>query len=180
MQEYLNAKFARFENFSLVHDDFMEFDLHGLAGTTPLKVVGNLPYHLSSGIIYKLLEHNRAARRRRKFAVVLAGCLDDAARGGRTDGRAIRVADLWQALVFVQAEAVVDLHVIVPPEAFRPRPQVDGGVVRMEFVRLPEHYPTDYKLLKRVTRFAFSQRRKMLKSTLSQLAGVHPFWQQIN
>ena len=49
----------------------------------------------------------------------------------------------------------------------------------MEFVRLPEHYPTDYKLFERVTRFTFSQRRKMLKSTLSQLAGVHPFWQQI-
>ncbi len=179
LQEYLNAKFARFENFSLVHDDFMEFDLHGLAGTTPLKVVGNLPYHLSSGIIYKLLEHNRAAREDASLPWFSLGVLmmqrEVAERmvarsGSRTYGK---------LSVFVQAEAVVDLHVIVPAEAFRPRPQVDGGVVRMEFVRLPEHYPTDYKLFERVTRFTFSQRRKMLKSTLSQLAGVHPFWQQM-
>lgn len=179
LQDVLRDKFGRRENFSLVHADFMEYDLSQLAGSSPLKVIGNLPYHLSSGIIYRLLEHNRAARSDATLPWFLLGVLMmqrevaermAAKSGSRTYGK---------LSVFVQTEADVNLHTIVPASAFRPMPQVDGGVVQMNFIREPEHYPTDYKLFERIVRFVFSQRRKMLKSTLSQLAGVHPFWQKI-
>lgn len=180
LQEFLTEKFAKCGNFSLVHSDFMEYDFSALRGISPLKVVGNLPYHLSSGIIYRMLEHNREARVDESLPWFSLGVLmmqrEVAERmaansGSRTYGK---------LSVFVQAEAKVDLFTIVPASAFRPTPQVDGGVVRMEFMREPVHYPTDYKLFERAVRFTFSQRRKMLKSTLSQLAGIHPFWQTID
>lgn len=179
LQEVLQTKFAKHKNFSLVHADFMEYDLSQFRRDTPLKVVGNLPYHLSSGIVYRLLEHNRAARNDAQLAWFALGVLmmqrEVAERVVAEEGSRV----YGKLSVFVQAEAQTDLHVIVPASAFRPTPQVDGGVVRMEFLRLPEHYPTDYKLFERIIRFVFSQRRKMLKSTLSQLAGVHPFWQKL-
>ncbi|MCB9358209.1 MAG: ribosomal RNA small subunit methyltransferase A [Calditrichaeota bacterium] len=179
LQVFLKEKFARNENFSLVHSDFMDYDLSNLTCYSPLKVVGNLPYHLSSGIVYKLLEHNRAARNDSSLPWFSLGVLMMqrevaermvAGSGSRVYGK---------LSVFVQAEAETTMHVIVPASAFRPTPQVDGGVVRMEFLKLPEHYPTDYKLFERIVRFVFSQRRKMLKSTLSQLAGIHPHWQRV-
>lgn len=178
LQEFLQEKFANAKNFSLVHADFLDYDFAELLGCPSLKVVGNLPYHLSSGIVYKLMEHNRAARHDSSLPWFQFGVLMMqkevadrmvAKSGSRTYGK---------LSVFVQAEANVDMHVVVPASAFRPQPQVDGGVVRMDFLKIPEHYPQDYKLFERIVRFTFSQRRKMLKSTLSQLAGVHPFWQQ--
>ncbi len=179
LQEFLSDKFKPAANFSLVHSDFMNYDLSALAGIPNLKVVGNLPYHLSSGIIYKLLEHNRAARNDSSLPWFTLGVLmmqrEVAERMVAKEGTRV----YGKLSIFVQAEAVVDLHSIVPAAAFRPMPQVDGGVVRMEFLKLPEHYPSDYQLFERVIRFTFSQRRKMLKSTLSQLAGVHPMWQSI-
>lgn len=179
LQEFLTEKFRSRTNFSLIHSDFMDFDLHGLAGKSALKVVGNLPYHLSSGIIYRLLEHNRAARGDETLPWFSLGVLmmqrEVAERMVARQGSRV----FGKLSVFVQAEANVDLHVVVPASAFRPMPQVDGGVVRMDFLKQPEDYPVDYKLFERVVRFTFSQRRKMLKSTLSQLAGIHPVWQTI-
>lgn len=180
LQEFLSEKFSSHGNFTLVHADFMEYDLSALRGNAPLKVVGNLPYHLSSGIIYRMLEHNRAARTDDSLPWFALGVLMMqrevaermvAPEGSRTYGK---------LSVFVQAEADTHLHSIVPASAFRPTPQVDGGVVQMAFLREPEHYPVDYKLFERIVRFTFSQRRKMLKSTLSQLAGIHPFWQSLD
>ncbi|MBK6765949.1 MAG: ribosomal RNA small subunit methyltransferase A [bacterium] len=179
LQDVLLQKFGSRRNFSLVHADFMEYDLSLLADVAPIKVVGNLPYHLSSGIVYRLLEHNRSARNDPSLPWFSVGVLmmqrEVAERmvarcGSRVYGK---------LSVFVQTEAAVDLHVIVPASAFRPTPQVDGGVVRMSFLRETEHYPSDYRLFERIVRFVFSQRRKMLKSTLSQLGGVHPFWQKV-
>jgi len=179
LQGFLREKFGKRGNFKLVHADFMEYDLREFGGISPLKVVGNLPYHLSSGIIYRLLEQNRATRINDSLPWFSTGVLmmqrEVAERMvAKSGGR-----DYGKLSVFVQAEAEVDMQVIVPAAAFRPKPQVDGGVVRMEFLREPDHYPADYKLFERIIRFTFSQRRKMLKSTLSQLAGVHPFWQNI-
>lgn len=179
LQEFLTEKFKASNNFSLVHADFMEYDLTNLTGITPLKVVGNLPYHLSSGIVYRLLEHNRAARNDSTLPWFSLGVLmmqrEVAERMVAPEGSRV----YGKLSVFVQAEAVTNLHVVVPAIAFRPMPQVDGGVVRMEYLKIPEHYPKNYKLFERIVRFTFSQRRKMLKSTLSQMAHVHPFWQKL-
>ena len=73
--------------------------------------------------------------------------------------------------MFTQLEATAQLMSTVPAGAFRPVPQVDGGVVRLDFLRLPEAYPRDFQIFERIVRYTFHQRRKMLKSSLSGLAG---------
>lgn len=179
LQSVLREKFQQFPNFTLIHSDFLDFDIRRLSDAGSLKVVGNLPYHLSSGIVYRLLEHNRIARSNPDLPWFSAGVLmmqrEVAERvvapaGSRTYGK---------LSVFVQVEAEASLYSIVPAVAFRPTPQVDGGVVQMQFFRSPHKYPKDYPLFERVVRFTFSQRRKMMKSTLSQLSGIHPAWQSI-
>jgi 16S rRNA (adenine1518-N6/adenine1519-N6)-dimethyltransferase len=85
----------------------------------------------------------------------------------------------WGKLsVFAQLEAYTHAMFTVPADAFRPVPSVDGGVVRFDFMRIPEAYPENYQTLERIVRYCFHQRRKMLKTSLSGLAGVHPFWQE--
>jgi len=180
LQEFLTEKFGAHENFSLVHADFMEYDFREFSGVNPLKVIGNLPYHLSSGIIYRMLEHNRAARVDKQLPWFSLGVLmmqrEVAARMAASEGSRV----YGKLSVFVQVEADVSLHAIISASAFRPEPKVDGGVVQMEFLTSPAVYPNDYALFERVVRFTFSQRRKMLKSTLSQMSSVHPFWQSLD
>lgn len=79
----------------------------------------------------------------------------------------------------MQAEAQVDMHVVVPPQRFAPnRKWMAAWFAWNSYASLNTTRATTSSL-KRIVRFTFSQRRKMMKSTLSQLAGVHPFWQNI-
>ena len=156
----------------------MDLDLASLlpAGR-PIKVVGNLPYHLSAAIIYKLLEHARSARLDSSLPwIELAVLMIQkevadrivAGPGSRTYGK---------LSVFVQLEADAHMALTVPAGAFRPQPKVDGGVVRFEFLKIPPAYPLDLQIMERMVRYCFHQRRKMLKGTLSSLSGIHPHWQ---
>jgi 16S rRNA (adenine1518-N6/adenine1519-N6)-dimethyltransferase len=176
--ETLKDKFASESRFELHHADFVDSDLASLLPTErSIKVVGNLPYHLSASIIYKLLEHARAARRDSSLPwiemAVLMTQKEVADRivadpGSRTYGK---------LSVFVQLEADAHTVLTVPAEAFRPQPKVDGGVVRFEFLKIPPAYPQDLQIMERMVRYCFHQRRKMLKGTLSSLSGIHPYWQ---
>jgi 16S rRNA (adenine1518-N6/adenine1519-N6)-dimethyltransferase len=174
----LKDKFASEPRFELLHADFVESDLASLLPTDgPIKVVGNLPYHLSASIIYKLIEHTRAARQDSNIPwIELAVLMTQkevadrivAGPGSRTYGK---------LSVFVQLEANAHSVITVPAGAFRPQPKVDGGVVRFEFLKIPPAYPQDLQVMERMVRYCFHQRRKMLKGTLSSLSGIHPYWQ---
>lgn len=174
----LQEKYAGEPRFELHHADFVDSDLASLLPQGPVKVVGNLPYHLSAEIIYRLLEHARQARHDATLTWIEMAVLMTqkevadritAGPGTKTYGK---------LSVFVQLEANAFPVITVPAGAFRPQPKVDGGLIRLDFLKLPEAYPRDLKTLERVVRYCFHQRRKMLKRTLSSLAGVHPFWQE--
>jgi 16S rRNA (adenine1518-N6/adenine1519-N6)-dimethyltransferase len=176
----LRDKFAAEPRFELHHADFVESDLASLLPSeVAVKVVGNLPYHLSASIIYRLLEHARTARHNPSIPwIELAVLMIQkevadrivASPGSRTYGK---------LSVFVQLEANVHSVLTVPAGAFRPQPKVDGGVVRFEFLKIPPAYPQDLQIMERMVRYCFHQRRKMLKGTLSSLSGIHPHWQTV-
>jgi len=175
----LRAKFASTPRFDLHHADFVELELAPLLPKTGgIKVVGNLPYHMTAAIVYHLLEYARAARTDDSGPWIEAAVLMMqkevadrvvAGPGSKTVGK---------LSVFVQLEAQASYMLTVPAGAFRPQPKVDGGVVRFDFLKIPSVYPRDRRILERIVRFCYHQRRKMLKRSLSSLAGIHPFWQR--
>jgi 16S rRNA (adenine1518-N6/adenine1519-N6)-dimethyltransferase len=174
--EPLQAKFGSRPNFSLRHEDILQTPFSEVLPSGTAKVAGNLPYHLVAEVIYKLLVHARTARRDPNLPWISSALLmmqkEVADRIVAHPG-----TKTWGKLsVFVQLEARAQLVAVVPAAVFRPVPKVDGGIVRFDFHRLPEHMPADYRMLERVVRYCFHQRRKMLKTSLSSLSGVHPFW----
>jgi 16S rRNA (adenine1518-N6/adenine1519-N6)-dimethyltransferase len=174
----LERKFGASPNFKLLHEDFVETDLERILTRGSYKVAGNLPYHLVSEVLYKLFTYARKARGSSELPWVETAVLmmqkEVADRLAGSPG-----SKVWGKLsVFAQLEANVHEMFTVPAGAFRPEPKVDGGVVRLDFFKIPEHIPADYQTLERIVRYTFHQRRKMLKSSLSGLAGVHPFWQE--
>ena len=152
-------------NVRVVRGDFLDVDLDELlAGTTaPVRVVGNLPYNVSSPILFKLLHAADAGRRFRDATLMLqkevADRLVAPVGGGDYGTLAIQVALL----------ADVERILTLPPGAFRPPPKVTSAVVRLRF-RPPAADVGDQATFERVVRGLFLQRRKTLGNALVPVA----------
>jgi 16S rRNA (adenine1518-N6/adenine1519-N6)-dimethyltransferase len=151
-------------NVSLVVGDFLALDDAGVlpAGGGTIRVVGNLPYNLSSPILFRILALARATGRVRDAVVMLQREVADrvlAAPGGGDYGPLAVMLGL-----FADRSRVLSL----PPGAFRPPPQVHSAVVRLAF-RPPPVPVARFDPVDRLVRTAFQQRRKTLANALRPL-----------
>ena len=175
----LRQSLSKYDNVEIQHADFLEIDLAQLISQSPAKLIGNLPYHLVSEILFKLFRHARLARGDEKLPWVERAVLMMqhevaqrviASEGNKTYGI---------LSIFCQLEAQVASVLRVPAACFSPKPKVDGEVLSFLPYRQPPVYPQNWQVLERIVRWCFHRRRKMLRSTLASLAGVHPFWQEV-
>lgn len=150
----------------VIEGDFLDVDLEALLADEPrpVRVVGNLPYNVSSPILFKLLASHDAGRRLRDATLMLQRELADrlvAQPGGREYGAlAIQVA----------LHADVERLLTLPSGAFRPPPKVTSAVVRLRF-RPPGADVGDAATFERLVRGIFRQRRKTLANALKPVAG---------
>ncbi|HEY2347060.1 MAG TPA: 16S rRNA (adenine(1518)-N(6)/adenine(1519)-N(6))-dimethyltransferase RsmA [Xanthomonadaceae bacterium] len=162
--EPLRAIGERDGALEVIHADVLKVDFTKLAGDDTLRLVGNLPYNISSPILFHALDH--AARIRDMHFMLQKEVVDRMAAtpGGKVYGR---------LSVMLQAYCEVVPLFDVPPAAFRPPPQVDSAVVRL-LPRAPQSIGiADPGLFARVVRDAFGQRRKTLRNALSTLCDAH-------
>ena len=151
------------------HQDVLEVRWNALAEEVggPLAVVGNLPYYITSPILFGLLD----ARAHVTHAVVMMQ---------REVAERLVAAPRTKAygILSVVFQRYADLKLLfrVPPTVFYPRPKVESAVVRLRF-RPDAPPPSPFEdLLRSVVRAAFNQRRKMLRSALSALGPVPELW----
>ncbi|MGV3742062.1 MAG: 16S rRNA (adenine(1518)-N(6)/adenine(1519)-N(6))-dimethyltransferase RsmA [Burkholderiaceae bacterium] len=162
------------KNKLTVHQhDALQFDFSGLIGEQDkkLRVVGNLPYNISSPLLFHLTQF--VAQIQDQHFMLQKEVVERmvAEPGSKAYGR---------LSVMLQWRYHMDLLFIVPPTAFDPPPQVDSAIVRM----IPRSQPLacDVKTLEQVVTKAFSQRRKVIRNCLSGMfaenelidAGVDP------
>ena len=161
--DLLAARLRRTPGLEVVEGDVLEVDFAALApaaGTGKLRVVGNLPYNISTPILFHLLEaadrieDQHFMLQKEVVARMAAGA------GGKDYGR-LSVMLQWR----YEIESLLD----VPPEAFDPPPRVNSAVVRMT----PRAEPAAIApaLLREIVTSAFSQRRKLLRHTLGRWLG---------
>jgi 16S rRNA (adenine1518-N6/adenine1519-N6)-dimethyltransferase len=152
-------------NVHVITGDFLDIDLEALLRdeATPLRVVGNLPYNISSPIVFRLLGTADEGRRFRDATVMLQKEVADriVATAG-TDG-------YGTLAVQVGLLADVDRLLTLPPGAFRPPPKVTSAVIRLRF-RQPSADVGDPAAFERVVRGVFLQRRKTLRNALKPVA----------
>ena len=143
------------ERLDLIEADVLTVDFAALAAPGPLRLVGNLPYNISTPLLVKLIDcrycvvdqHFMLQKEVVERIVAAPGC---AAYG--------RLGVLLQA--FYDTESLID----VPPQAFEPPPRVDSAVIRM--LPRPEAHSVPQAALSQVLAVGFGQRRKMLRKTL--------------
>jgi 16S rRNA (adenine1518-N6/adenine1519-N6)-dimethyltransferase len=157
----LLAAFSVNSRFKLHSADALKFDFESLAGgAQPLRVVGNLPYNISTPLIFKLLE-NTAIIQDMYFMLQLEVVDRLAATPGGKD---------WGRLgIMAQYHCEVEKLFEVPPEAFNPRPKVRSAIVRLAPWRESPWASCDTSKLRGVVQTAFGQRRKTLRNNLKGL-----------
>ncbi|MGO4262686.1 16S rRNA (adenine(1518)-N(6)/adenine(1519)-N(6))-dimethyltransferase RsmA [Lysobacter sp. TAB13] len=144
----------------VIHRDVLTVDFTSLANESRIRLVGNLPYNLSSPILFHALDHAAAIR---DMHFMLQKEVVDRMAAGPGSKVYGRLSVMLQA--YCQVIALFD----VPPAAFRPPPKVDSAVVRM-IPHAPDKIGIDDRaLFARVVRDAFGQRRKTLRNALSQI-----------
>ncbi|MDT8439532.1 MAG: 16S rRNA (adenine(1518)-N(6)/adenine(1519)-N(6))-dimethyltransferase RsmA [Wenzhouxiangellaceae bacterium] len=138
--------------------DALTFDFAALAADGPLRVVGNLPYNISTPLLFHLLEQADAIAdmhfmlQREVVERLVAG------PGRRARGR---------LGVMAQLRATITPLLDVPPDAFRPAPKVDSAVVRLVPKALSDSQRAHLPHIEKIARAAFAQKRKTLRNTLA-------------
>lgn len=155
----LAARLRQRPGLTVIESDVLKVDFAAVADAAgqPLRLVGNLPYNISSPILFHLLPF--AQRVQDQHFMLQKEVVERMAAppGSKTYGR-LSVMLQWRYRI----DEVLD----VPPEAFDPPPRVDSAVVRM--VPLQADPSVDVARLETLVAVAFSQRRKVLRNTLGR------------
>jgi 16S rRNA (adenine1518-N6/adenine1519-N6)-dimethyltransferase len=159
----LKQEFADRDNVHVVHGDFMDTDVAGLVTDVGrLRVVGNIPYNITTPIIFRLLE--RSIRPARIVLMVQKEVADRIlAQPGTAEYGALSVG--------VRSVANVGRLFNVGRGSFRPVPRVDSTVIAIEPLVPPPLDAGQEQDLRELTRTAFSWRRKQLQKTLRSAPG---------
>lgn len=146
----------------IIHEaDVLDFDFATLP--TPLRVVGNLPYNISSPILFKLLDH--ADHIQDQHFMLQKEVVDRMVASPGT-------ADYGRLSVMLQAYYDMESLFDVPPESFDPPPRVMSAIVRMTPKAAAQRHSIPGKLFATLVQSAFSQRRKMLRNTWADLVNA--------
>jgi 16S rRNA (adenine1518-N6/adenine1519-N6)-dimethyltransferase len=151
---------VRLRLHDVVESDVLKVDFRAIAarlGVAKLRIAGNLPYNISSPILFHLLEQVDVVED--QHFMLQKEVIDRMVAAPAT-------AAYGRLTVMLQWRYAMENVLFVPPESFNPPPKVDSAVVRM----VPRETPAalDAKLLEDMVQVAFSQRRKILRNTLGR------------
>ncbi len=149
----LEETLAPYDNVTIVNQDILKVDIPKLVGEKKIKIVANLPYYITTPIIMGLFENHIPAE-----AVTVMVQKEVAermqAKPGTKDYGALSLAVQYYASPYIAAN--------VPPNCFIPRPNVGSAVIKLTAYASPPVSVIDEKLMFRLIRASFNQRRKTL------------------
>lgn len=157
----LEDTLSDYDNVTVINEDILKVDIAKLAeeknGGRPIKVVANLPYYITTPIIMGLFESHVPVE---SITVMVQKEVADRMQvgPGTKDYGALSLAVQYYAKPYIVAN--------VPPNCFMPRPKVGSAVIRLTRHQNPPVQAKDEKLMFRIIRASFNQRRKTLANGL--------------
>lgn len=165
----LSDTLSGFDNVTIINNDVLKVDIGALAqehnNGRPIKVVANLPYYITTPIIMGLFESNVPIE---SITVMVQKEVAERMQvgPGTKDYGALSLAVQYYAKPYIVAN--------VPPNCFMPRPKVGSAVIKLERYEKPPVEVKDEKLMFRIIRASFNQRRKTLVNGLKNSSEI-PF-----
>lgn len=163
----LKETLADYDNITIINEDILKVDIKKMAeeynGGRPIKVVANLPYYITTPIIMGLFESNVPID---NITVMVQKEVADRMQvgPGSKDYGALSLAVQYYAEPYIVAN--------VPPNCFIPRPNVGSAVIRLTRHKEMPVQVTDPKLMFRLIRASFNQRRKTLQNGLNNAPDI--------
>jgi len=158
LYEKLLQEFRGSDNVEIVLGDVLEYRFDGLG---PFKVVANIPYYITTPIIFRLIK-----ARQDLVSMTLTIQREVAERIVAGPGS----KDYGVLSIMVQYYAEPSIKFIVPKGAFRPVPKVDSAVIHLRMRKQPVVEVKDEPLFIRIVKTSFSQRRKTLANSLKSVS----------
>ena len=150
---YLDKMYPKIKN-SIIHDDFLKISLDQFK--TPIGLIGNFPYNISSQILFKLIENRKNVEELVGMFQLEVANRVCASPGSKTYGI---------LSVLVQAFYVTEFLFDLNPSHFNPPPKVNSGVIRLT-KKDDQDLDCDEKLFFKIVKTSFQQRRKTLRNSL--------------
>ena len=163
----LGDTLSAYDNVMIINEDVLKVDIQKLVeeenGGRPVKVVANLPYYITTPIIMGLFEKHVPIE---SITVMIQKEVADRMQvgPGTKDYGALSLAVQYYASPYIVAN--------VPPNCFMPRPKVGSAVIRLTTYDNPPVEVDDEKLMFRIIRASFNQRRKTLANGLKNAADL--------
>lgn len=170
----LEDTLSEYDNVMVINDDVLKVDIRGLVekenGGRPVKVVANLPYYITTPIIMGLFEGNVPVE---SITVMVQKEVADRMKTGPGS------KEYGALSLAVQYYANPEIVANVPPNCFMPRPNVGSAVIRLTRHETPVVDVKDEKLMFRIIRASFNQRRKTLVNGLKNSGEINFSKEQI-
>ncbi len=157
LYERLKGDFIAYSNVEIIHGDALKFPFETIG---EFKVVANIPYYITTPIIFRLLE---AKKHLKSMTLTIQKEVAErivAQPGGKAYG---------VLTIMIRYLARTELKLIIPKEAFHPMPKVDSAVIHIEVLGNPSVDVKDEKIFFNLVKTAFSHRRKTLSNSLKGL-----------
>jgi len=154
--DYLNKQ-KNLKELNVIQGDILVNNIRDLPITSPVRVIGNIPYNITSPIIFWLIEQldywdDAFVMVQKEVAQRLTAKVSTKAYGRLT--------------VVVGAYLNVDYRFTIPPDVFIPKPKVDSAFIWLTKKKQPLIKDEDYVKFKKIVAAAFNQRRKMLRNSM--------------
>jgi 16S rRNA (adenine1518-N6/adenine1519-N6)-dimethyltransferase len=165
----LSAETSNSENIDIVQDNILKVNFGSIAGSYPdvsrWKVVGNIPYYITSAILLQLTEARAA------FSTAVLTVQEEFARRlvAKPGSK-----DYSSLSIYIQYRFDPEILFVIKPTSFFPRPDVRSAVVRLRALERSTLDVRDEGLFFQTVKAAFGQRRKTLRRSLRQIPGLTP------
>lgn len=170
----LKDTLSAYDNIRIINDDILKVDINELAreynNGRPIKVVANLPYYITTPIIMGLFESHVPIE---SITVMVQKEVADRMQAGPG------TKDYGALSLAVQYYSKPQIVVNVPPSCFMPQPKVGSTVISLRRHQQPVVQVEDEKLMFKVIRASFNQRRKTLANGLNNYGGINLTKEQI-
>jgi 16S rRNA (adenine1518-N6/adenine1519-N6)-dimethyltransferase len=161
--KYLEEKFKDNENFEVINQDILKFNLKKITGEDRLKVIGNIPYQITSPIFEYLIQN------RESIEFVILTVQKEVAK--RICAKP--ATPDWSPLsIGIQLFSNPEILFTLKPNSFFPTPKVDSAVIRLKFLSKPK-VEVEFPFFTDLVKAVFSQRRKTLLNSLSKTLSLN-------
>ncbi len=158
LKKTLNKELSGFSNTTIIISDILKFDLKNIFNGKKIKVIGNLPYYITSPILLHLIDQKKYID-----SICITVQKEVARRIVASPGN----KDYGRLSCLLQYYTKTELIEIFPRNFFMPSPEVDSALVKLEILEKPSIFVVDEKMFFQVVKAIFLQRRKTLLNGLS-------------